>query len=64
MEWQEKTLADCNTKDAEIAVSLKYLSNFCRTLDMSLINCGINPILTWSEKFFINNSTGEGVFRE
>ena len=28
-----------NTKDVEIMVQLKYLSNFWRTLEMSLINC-------------------------
>ena len=38
------------TKDAEIFLPLKYLSNFWRTLDMSLTNCEINLILTWSEK--------------
>ena len=30
-----KTPADGNTKAVEIAVPLKYLSNFCRTLQMS-----------------------------
>ena len=39
---------DDNTKDVEIAVPLKYLSNFWRTLEMPLINCEINLILTWS----------------
>ena len=29
-------------------VSLKYLSNFGGTLEMTLINCEINLILTWS----------------
>ena len=38
-----------NAKDFEIAVPLKYLSNFWRTLEMPLINCEINLILTWSE---------------
>ena len=36
------------TKDVEIMVPLKYLSNLWRTLEMSLINCEINLILTWS----------------
>ena len=36
------------TKDVEIIVPLKYLSNFWRTLDMPLINCEVNLILTWS----------------
>ena len=34
--------------DVEIMVQLKYLSNFWRTLEMPLINCEINLILTWS----------------
>ena len=34
--------------DVEIMVPLKYLSNFWRTLEMPLINCEIELILTWS----------------
>ena len=44
-----KTLYDGNTKDVEIIVPLKYLSNFWRTLKMPLINCELNLILTWYE---------------
>ena len=36
------------TKDVEIMVPLKYLSNFWRKLEMPLINCEVNLILTWS----------------
>ena len=36
------------TKNVEIMVPLKYLSNFWRTLEMPLINCEANRILTWS----------------
>ena len=36
------------TKDVEIMVPLKYLSNFWRTLEMPFINCEVNLILTWS----------------
>ena len=39
---------DDGTKDVEIMVPLKYLSNFWRTLEMPLINCEVNFILTWS----------------
>ena len=39
---------DDGTKTVEIMVPLKYLSNFWRTLEMVLINCEINIILTWS----------------
>ena len=36
------------TKDVEIIVPSKYLSNFWRTLEIPLINCEVNLILTWS----------------
>ena len=39
---------DDRTKNVEIMVPLKYLSNFWKTLEMPLINCEINLILTWS----------------
>ena len=39
---------DDGTKVVEIMVPLKYLSNFWRTLEMPLINCEVNLILTWS----------------
>ena len=34
-------------------VSLKYLSNFWRTHEISLINWEINILFTWSEKYII-----------
>ena len=34
--------------NVEIMVPLKYLSNFWRTLEMPLINCELELILTWS----------------
>ena len=37
------------SKDVETFMPLKHLNNFWRTLDMPLINCEINLILTWSE---------------
>ena len=37
-----KTPAAGNTKDVEIIVPLKYLSNFWRTLEMLLINCEVS----------------------
>ena len=57
------TSADGNTKDVEIIVPLKYLSNSLRTLEMPLINCEVNLILTWSSTFVITNSTGVGTFK-
>ena len=44
-------------KKVEIIVPLKYLSYFWRTLEMPLINCKINLILTWSEKCVIASNT-------
>ena len=38
-----------DTKDVEIMVPLKYLSNFWRTLEMPLINCEISLQLKWSK---------------
>ena len=57
-----KTPAAGNTKDVEIIVPLKYLNNFWRTLEMPLINCEVNLILTWSKDCVITNSTGAGKF--
>ena len=51
-----------NVKDVEIIVPLKYLSNFWRTLEMPLINCEVNLILTWSSTCVITNSNGAGAF--
>ena len=55
-----KTPNDDNEKDVEIMVPLKYLSNFWRTLEMPLINCEVNLILTWSSTCVITNSTDAG----
>ena len=38
-------------------VSLKYLSNFWKTLEMPLINFEINLILTWSANCIIASNT-------
>ena len=57
-----KTPFGGNTKDLKIAVSLKYLCNFRRTLETRLINCEINLILTWSEKCVISSATGKTKF--
>ena len=49
--FKAKTKGQTNddvTKCVEIIVVLKYLSNYWRTLKMSLINFEINFILTWS----------------
>ena len=40
---------DDGTRNVEIMVPIKYLSNFWRTLEIPLINCEVNLILTWSK---------------
>ena len=43
-----KTPTDANPEVVEIAVQLKYINNFWRKLEMPIISCEINLILTWS----------------
>ena len=43
-------------EDVEIMVSLKYLSNLWRTLEMLLVNCEINLILAWYANCVISNA--------
>ena len=42
-------------KEVEIAVPLKYLSNFWRTFYMPLINCEVSLILTWFRECVITS---------
>ena len=51
-----------NTKDVKTILPLKFLSNFWKTLEMPLINCEVNVILTWSSAYVITNSTGGVTF--
>ena len=51
-----KTLVDGNKKDVEIIESLKYF-------EMSLINCEVNLILTWSKDCVISYAAGETKFK-
>ena len=43
------TNADGTKKGVKIAVPLKYLSNFWRSLEMPLINCKVELLLKWIE---------------
>ena len=36
----------------KLAIPLKYLSNFWRSLNIPLINCEVELILTWSKNVF------------
>ena len=44
-----ETEADGTEKGVKIAVPLKYLSNFWRSLEMPLINCKVELSLKWFE---------------
>ena len=60
-----KTPAAGNEKDISmfpIMLPLKYLSNFWKTLEVALITCEVNLILTWSSTCVITNSNGAGTF--
>ena len=48
-----ETNDDGDIENVEIMIPLKYLSNFWRTLEMPLINCEVELILTWSENCVI-----------
>ena len=58
--FKAKTTGQTNNNgridNVEIMVSWKYLSNFWRTLEMPLINCEVNLILTWSANCVILNT--------
>ena len=58
-----KISAAGNTKVVEIIVPLKYLSNFWRNLEMPLINCEVNLILTWPKDCIISSGTEEKKFQ-
>ena len=45
------------TKNVEIIVPLKYLSNIQRTLEMPLINCDNSLHLKWTKKCIIVSET-------
>ena len=48
--------------NVKIVVPLKYLSNFFRLLEMSLINCKIKLNLTWRKECVLSTGDGDAVF--
>ena len=44
-------------KNENVVIPLKYLSNFWRTLNIPLINCEIELILTWSKRCVLADMT-------
>ena len=55
LKLNKKIAVSGGTKAVEIMVLLKYLSNFWRTLEMTLINCEINLTLTWFDRCVLSN---------
>ena len=44
-------------KETEIVIPLKHLSNFWRNLNIPLINCEVEIILTWSKNYVLADMT-------
>ena len=53
--WTYLTGGD-GTKDVEIIIPSKYISNFWRNLEIPLNNCKINLILNWSKNCFYSSN--------
>ena len=51
------TLDNENKLNAEVLVSLKYLSNFWRSFNLSLVNCEIELDLSWSKHCVISKTS-------
>ena len=49
-------------RSVKVAVPLKYLSNFFRSLEMPLINCKIKLNLTWKKECVLSTDAGDAVF--
>ena len=47
----------------KIAVPLKYLSNFWRSLEMSLMNCKIHLELNWAKNCVMSSVVGVTAFK-
>ena len=43
--------------ETEVVIPLKHLSNFWKSLNIPLINCEVELILTWSKNCFLANMT-------
>ena len=43
--------------ETEVVIPLKYLSNFWRSLNIPLINCEVELILTWSKNCVLADMT-------
>ena len=48
-------------RSVKVVVPVKYLSNFFRSLEISLINCKIKLNLTWEKKCVLSTDAGDAV---
>ena len=51
-----------NRNGVKIAVPLKYLSNFWRSLEMPLINCKVELSLKWNENCILSSAGTAATF--
>ena len=49
-------------RNVKVVVTLKYLSNFFRSLEMPLINCKIKFNFAWKKECVLSNQAGDAVF--
>ena len=49
-------------KDAKVIVPLKYLSNFWRSLEMSLLNCKVYLELNWIDYCILSSDENSAKF--
>ena len=54
--------ANRKKENVKIAVPLKYLSNFWRSLEIPLINCKVELSLRWYENCVLSNVAGNSTF--
>ena len=59
----ENQAADGVLKNSNIIVPLRYLSNFCRSLEMPLFNCKIHLELNWSKSCAMPDIAAETPFK-
>ena len=61
--WKVVWHNNLTKNDVEIVVALKHLSNFWRNLNISLISCEKELILTWFKNcVLMNKSTRDAVY--
>ena len=51
-----------SVKDAKVVVPLKYLSNFWRSLEMSLLNCKVYLELNWIDDCILSSAGNSAKF--